>query len=320
MAHEFDKIFKEEAETLIKAIATKVLGISSFSHTQPVTASLQKTLERDPDWLRRVCHPDPKDDYIFHGEVHGKDEAIILDRDLVYYALLWHNHHLPVRQVVVYIGRKKKITHIKSELTLLNLSFKIEVINMHEVPYDLFIHSNVPEEVMLAILCDFKGKSAIEIVTQILKRVKHLNKSDLNLQKNLVQLEIISSLRNLQPLLTKILATMPITFDIRKDLRFKQGRQEGKQEGRQEGKQEGRQEEALIKDQTFVINLLQKGIESLETIAEFATVEMAFVVKTKAAYLMALPLLSKKNKSAQSVADQTGLMLEVVEKLKKNMG
>jgi predicted transposase YdaD len=310
MAHEFDKIFKEESETLIKAIATKVLGISSFSNTQPVTASLQKTLERDPDWLRRVCHANPKDDYIFHGEVHGKDEAIILDRDLVYYALLWHNYHLPVRQVVVYIGRKKKITHIKSELKLLNLGFKIEVINMHEVPYDLFINSSIPEEVMLAILCDFKDKTKEEIVTQILKRIKHLNKSDLNLQKNLVQLEIISSLRNLQPLLTKILATMPITFDIRKDLRFK--------EGKQEGRQEGRQEEALIKDQSFVINLLQKGIESLETIAEFAIVELAFVIKTKAAYLTALSLLAQKHKTAQSIADETGLMLEVVEKLKKD--
>ncbi len=197
MAHEFDKIFKEESETLIKAIATKVLGIKHFSNTQHVTASLQKTLERDPDWLRRVCHPNPKDDYIFHGEVHGKDEAIILDRDLVYYGLLWHKYHLPVRQVVVYIGRKKKLQHIKSELKLLNLSFKIEVINMHEIPYDLFIDSSIPEEVMLAILCNYKDKSKEEIVTQILKRVKYLNTSDLNLQKNLVQLEIISSLRNL---------------------------------------------------------------------------------------------------------------------------
>jgi hypothetical protein len=304
MAHEFDKIFKEESETLIKAIATKVLGIKNFSNTQPVTASLQKTLEREPDWLRRVCHPDPKDDYIFHGEVHGKDEAIILDRDLVYYGLLWHKYHLPVRQVVVYIGRKKELKHIKSELKLLNLGFKIEVINMHEVPYDLFIYSNIPEEVMLAILCDFKGKSKEQVVTQILKRIKYLNTSDLNLQKNLVQLEIISSLRNLQPLLTKILATMPITYDIRKDLRFK----------------EGRQEESLIKDQNFVINMLQRGIESLETIAEFADVELAFVAKTKTAYLEAVILLKKGKITTTTVAEKTGLMPEVVEKLKKNQG
>ncbi len=97
---------------------------------------------------------------------------------------------------------------------------------------------------------------------------------------------------------------MPITFDIRKDLRFKEGKQEG----------------FLLKDQLFVINLLQKGIESLETVAEFANVELAFVVKTKASYLMALALLTKKNKMTQAIAEQTGLMLEVVEKLKKNMG
>jgi hypothetical protein len=308
MAHEFDKIFKEESETLIKAIATKVLGIKNFSNTQPVTASLQKTLERDPDWLRRVCHPDPKDDYIFHGEVHGKDEAIILDRDLVYYGLLWHRYHLPVRQVVVYIGRKKKLTHIKSELKLLNLEFKIEVINMHEVAYDLFIDSSIPEEVMLAILCDYKGKSKEEIVTQILKQLKKLNQGGLNLEKNLVQLDIISSLRNLQPLVTKILNDMPIIIDIRKDLRFKEGRQEG------------RQEESLIKDQNFVINMLQKGIEPIEAIAEFADVELAFVAKTKAAYLEAVILLKKGKVTTATIAEKTGLMLEVVEKLKKNMG
>jgi hypothetical protein len=47
-------------------------------------------------------------------------------------------------------------------------------------------------------------------------------------------------------------------------------------------------------------------------------VELAFVVKTKAAYLMALSLLTKKNKTAKAIAEQTGLMMEVVEKLKKN--
>ena len=197
MANVFDRIFKEESEILIKAIATKVLGIHYFFNTQPVTASLHKTLERDPDWLCKVCHPNPKHDYIFHGEVHGKDEAVILDRNLIYFGLLWHDYHLPVRQAVVYIGRKKKLKHIKTTLKLPNMKFKMDVINMHDVPYDLFINSSIPEEVMLSILCDYKNKSAEEVVTRILKRLKQLNKSDLNLQKNLVQLEIISSLRKL---------------------------------------------------------------------------------------------------------------------------
>ena len=104
---------------------------------------------------------------------------------------------------------------------------------------------------------------------------------------------------------------MPIIIDMSKDLRFKQGRKEGRQEGRQE--------EALVIKQNFVINMLQRGIESLETIAEFADVELAFVKKTKAAYLSALTLLEKGKKKPEVIAEQTGLVLEVVEKIRKNL-
>lgn len=307
MANIFDRIFKEESEILIKAIATKVLGIDSFTNTQPVTASLHKTLEREPDWLRRVCHANPKHDYIFHGEVHGKDEAVILDRNLVYFGLLWQGYHLPIHQVVVYIGRKKKLKNMTSTLKVHNMNYRFDIINMNKVPYTRFIYSTIPEEMMLAILCDFKKQSAEDIITQILIRLKQLNISQLNLEKNLVQLEIIAKLRKLHPLLIKIIDTMPIIFNLRKDPRFKEGRQEG------------RQEIALIKDQNFVINLLQKGIESIETIAEFADVDLSFVEKTKAAYLAAIPLIKKGNATLQVVADKTGLKLEVVEKLKNKM-
>jgi hypothetical protein len=124
-------------------------------------------------------------------------------------------------------------------------------------------------------------------------------------------LDIISSLRNLQPLLTKILNDMPIIIDMSKDLRFKQGRKEGRQEAREET--------FLFKDQNFVINMLQRGIESLETIAEFADVELSFVKKTKAAYSSALSLLEKGVKTTKMIAEETGLVLEVVEKIKKKM-
>ena len=143
MANEFDKIFKEESEILIKAIATKVLGIKDFNNTEPVTASLQKTIEREPDWLRKVCHENISEDYIFHGEVHGKDQAIILDRNLIYYGLLWYNYHLPIHQVVVYIGRKKKLSKMKAVLIQRNMNFRFDIINMHEVPYEIFINSTL---------------------------------------------------------------------------------------------------------------------------------------------------------------------------------
>lgn len=319
MANSFDRIFKEESEALIKAIATKVLGITDFAHTEPVTASLLKTLERDPDWLRKVCHTNPKEDYIFHGEVHNKDEAVILDRNLIYFGLLWYGYHLPIRQVVVYTGRKKTLKNIVAELKLPNLNYRFDVINMHEVPVDLFINSDRPEEVILAILCDYQGESAEVILKKILIRLRELDEGGLKLEKHLVQLEIISDLRNLQPLLTKIMNTMPITYDIRRDMRYKQGKAEGealgKALGKAEGKAEGVAEQALIKDQSIVIRLLKKDVYSLETIAEIADVSLDFVEKIKIGYENAITLLRIKKKTLKEIAAETGLMLAVVEKI-----
>lgn len=138
---------------------------------------------------------------------------------------------------------------------------------------------------------------------------KELDKGGLKLEKHLVQLEIISSLRNLQPLLTKIMETMPITYDIRKDTRFKQGNQEGKLEGKLE--------EATIKSQEFIISLLENGITSIDSIANLVKVPVEFVKKTQIGYEKALMMLQNKNNSAQKIADETGLMLEVVQDLRR---
>jgi predicted transposase YdaD len=315
MANSFDRVFKEEAEILIKAIATKVLGIRDFDHTEPVTASLHKTLERDPDWLRKVCHFNSSDDYIFHGEVHNKDEAVILDRNLIYYGLLWYGYHLPIRQVVVYTGRKKNLKNIVSELHSLNMNYRFDVINMHKVPVDLFIDSDRPEEVILSILCDYKGESSEVILKKILIRLRELDEGGLTLEKHLVQLEIISDLRNLQSLLTKIMDTMPITYDIRRDLRFKQGKLEGKLEGEAEGIAKGKAEQALLKDQSIVIRLLKKEIYALVTIAEIADVSLDFVEKTKTSYENAVILLKNKDKSLADIAKQTGIMIDLIGKI-----
>ena len=108
---------------------------------------------------------------------------------------------------------------------------------------------------------------------------------------------------------------MPIIIDIRKDMRFKEGRKLGKKEGRKKG----RKEMSLLKDQNIVIHMLQKGIIPIETIAEFADVTLDFVAKTKAGYLKTLYLLEKDKKTMTEISEKTGLMLDLVEKLKKNV-
>ncbi len=121
-------------------------------------------------------------------------------------------------------------------------------------------------------------------------------------EKHLVQLEIIANLRNLQPLLTKIMETMPITYDLRKDIRYKQGKLEGKLEA------------ALAKDQTFVISLLINGISPLENIADLTLLDLDFVKMTKSSYERALNMILSKKYSVEDIEKTTGLVREVVEK------
>ncbi|MDW8158215.1 MAG: hypothetical protein RML72_04970, partial [Bacteroidia bacterium] len=74
---------------------------------------------------------------------------------------------------------------------------------------------------------------------QILHKIAACKADAAEKERYLVNLEILSQLRNLQQLVIAKAKTMALEFDIKKDLRYLQGREEGKQEGWKEGKQEG---------------------------------------------------------------------------------
>ena len=226
--------------------------------------------------------------------------------------MLWAEHHLPVRQVVVYIGRKKKPTNLleNARLTLPNIDFKIEIINLRDIPHELFINSDVPEEVILSILCDFQGKETVNVLEQIVLRLKELDRDqELIFGKHIVQLEVLSDLRNLQPLLTKTIDAMPLVYNMNKDVRFNQGIKEGIKEGIEKG--------VLLKDQRLVIHLLKKGTFSLETIADLACVDIDFAKNTKKGYVLTTKMI-QKGKSDDDIVNKTGLFVEIVRSIRNN--
>ena len=219
---------------------------------------------------------------------------------------------MPVRQVVVYIGRKKKPTNLleNARLVLPNIDFRIEIINLRDIPHELFINSDVPEEVILSILCDFQGKETVNVLEQIVLRLKELDKDqELIFGKHIVQLEVLSDLRNLQPLLTKTIDAMPLVYDMKKDVRFNQGIKEGIEKGVEKG--------VLLKDQRLVIHLLKKGTFSLETIADLACVDIDFAKNTKKGYVLTTKMI-QKGKLDDDIVNKTGLFVEVVRSIRNN--
>ena len=89
--------------------------------------------------------------------------------------------------------------------------------------------------------------------------------------KSVKQLEVLSSLRNLQGIVELLIPKiMPIEYDIRKDLRYKQGLEQGLEKGLEQG---------LEKVDKMIIKLLKKGDMSIKEIAEFADVSQRHVKK-----------------------------------------
>jgi len=103
-------------------------------------------------------------------------------RLLFYYGLLFVDYGLEVLQYVFYIGKKNKPT-MPTEIQHTNLQFRYHLIDVMEIDYELFIHSDKPEDVVVAILCDFKKKSPEYVIDTILARLHKLNNDELELGK-----------------------------------------------------------------------------------------------------------------------------------------
>ncbi len=86
------------------------------------------------------------------------------------------------------------------------------------------IASQIPAEIILAILGNFGNKKPEIIIRAIAQRLKAVSKSDAELKKYVAQLNVLSRLRNLQDLITQTISkNMPITFDIENDSLVKEG-------------------------------------------------------------------------------------------------
>ena len=115
---------------------------------------------------------------------------------------------------------------------------------------------------------------------------KQKTKNKKKLQKFIFQLEILANLRNLQPEIINNISNMSIHYDITTDLRYQQGIEQGVAQGIEQGVAQGIEQGVaqgieqgeLRKLRKMVSNLLNKGMLSLQEIAEAAEVNIDFVI------------------------------------------
>ncbi len=272
---DYDKIFKENIEKIGISILNKICGIT-VENIENITATLPKTIERRADFIKIGVEKLTNEKTIYHIEFQSNVHLKMGKRKLLYYALLHDKYELPIRQFVIYLGEGNWTapTVIKHS----HLEFRYEVICINSIDYQLFIQSDKPEEIILAILADFKKEDKSTVIKNIIESLHNKTKNTQKFQKFILQLEILSNLRNLQTQIVKQISAMPITFDIKKDIRYQQGIEEGIEQGIEEGKEKGI-EIGVEKHVNQSIKQAHKKSISAEQIAYFLDLPLKEVLK-----------------------------------------
>lgn len=263
MAQSYDKIFKENIGEFFLTLSEKYLGIR-IAKSQELKDKLQTTLEREADFLRLIQDETGKQ-LILHLEFQTQNEKNMVYRMQEYFAILQKKHQLPIRQFVIYISDKEMT--MTTTLPKEEVYTGFEVLNLQKISYQKFLQSDIPEEIILAILANFEKEEVEKVLQQIIKSLGRTGQEQLKLEKYIRQITVLSRLRNLSELTEKIVEKMAWTYDIETDAFYKRGLEKGMEKGMEKSNIKGIQ------------NALKQQVLTVAQIADLFEVEEAFVLK-----------------------------------------
>ena len=270
----YDRIFKENARELFLPLVEKRLGIEIISY-EALPEKVQKTTEREADFLYKVKTRNKKV-FLLHIEFQKENDPNMLQRMAEYHGLFFRTYNLPIRHVVVYLGKRKAT--MKSSLDDDKIFKGFDLISIYDIDKNEFLSAQTPPVIMLALLTNFGKEKQEAILRLILMKVKKYTKYEKDLKKYLEQLLILARIRNLESLTGKIISSMPLTYDIKKDGLYKKGKAEGKVEGQAEGMEKG--EIKGIERTLKVIQYLKEG-KTIEEIAKLTELTESQIEKIK---------------------------------------
>lgn len=202
--------------------------LTGRSAVETLNVEFPAVKKRQPDLVLRL-----DDGRIYHLELQSSGDPSMPWRMLEYYALIGQHYQAPVFQQVLYVGQGPN--PLVDGLDQDSLRYRYEVIDVRAIDCRILLESPAIEDNLLALLCHLHDEA--EAVRAVLGKIAGLDEN--SRQDALQQLEILSGLRPLRPLIQREVEKMPITLNLKDNPFFQEAFAEGKQEGRQEGLLEG---------------------------------------------------------------------------------
>jgi hypothetical protein len=256
---DYDNVLKKSFSRIYQTIIHKLLGLD-IKDTVKIPTSFSRTKEKRSDFAIKVSPPN-EEPHIVHVEFQSDNDKNMDKRELGYYGDYYWEYNLEIIQYLIYLGTGNPT--MPTEIKHKNLNFRYNIIVMNQIDVELFLNSNDPHEIVLAVLCKYTRKEAPKIIKQILEKLRAKVPNERNLQEHVTDLEILSGLRNLQSETKKQVAKMPVIYDLTKDIRFKEGLEVGEEK----------------KARASTIQLLKNGILPVVTIAEVVGMPLSFVLQ-----------------------------------------
>ena len=276
-ANKYDKILKENLRKAIPAMLRHILNLS-VAKIQPLNVELQHTDERKADFIGFITDSEALRS-VMHLEFQVHNDSKMPQRMLEYRTMLRRKYPgMRIVQYVIFLG--KKAPTMKLEVNEPDLIYRYQLNWIQRISYQKFLHSERPEEVLLAVLADF-GKTAPEkVADEVVWRIRAKAASELEFQRFTEQLRVLSNIRNLQPLIELIMEKVSRFFVESRDPLYRKGKLEGKLEGKRESEAESAKKE-LARTKEIVKVLLAEGSFSAEKIALLMKVTLEFVAEVK---------------------------------------
>jgi hypothetical protein len=215
----YDKVVKENLNEVFIPFIINKLGYEVIVE-EILPDKLFSTEEREMDLLLKLR--DKKGNvFLLHVEFQSKPDYEMIWRTGEYHGMIVRKYKIRTEHIVIDLAdiNSNIVTTLEEEF-----QFKgFQIIKLHDIDYSKMLSSQVPAEIILAILGNFGNREPELIIRAIAQRLKEVSRNDAELKKYVAQLNVFARLRNLQDLITQTISTMPITFDIENDSLVKLG-------------------------------------------------------------------------------------------------
>ncbi len=254
-----DLISKSLFKLLVRDFAIYLFDLP-VTEVELLDGEQQRIEERRADLLAKVRLAEGPP-FLLHIEIQNDNQALMPARMMRYLSdSLLAYPGLPVRQYLVYIG-KKPLT-MADGLDLPQFTYRYGLIDMHTVDCQALLRQDSPDAWVLAILCDFKDAAPRDIVHGILARLQErFGENPPRLREYVDMLDTLASNRDLNLDIREELDML--AFDMEKLATYQMGLDKGREKGREEGREEGAHERSVA----IARNLLAMGLGISQVVA-----------------------------------------------------